>query len=311
MAAASGERIDRLALGAALVTVVVWASAFVGIRAAAEDFSPGALALGRLAVGAFALGALILVRGPVRPANRDLLLIAASGVVWFALYMVTLNAAERIVDAGTAAMLTNTGPIFIAIFAAAFLGEGFPPRLLLGCAIAFGGAVVFGLATSGAPIDGGDPGLGIALCLLAAVAYASGVTLQKPALRTVRPDAVAGIACLVGAVTCLPFAPALATELGGADLANVGWLVYLGLFPTAIGFATWTFALSRTPAGRLGSTTYLVPPVVIVLSWLLLGEVPSWLAIVGGALCISGVIVARSSASPFNAIGPRFARMRG
>ena len=45
-----------MALVAAVVTVVLWASAFVGIRAAGEDLSPGALSLGRLAVGSALLG---------------------------------------------------------------------------------------------------------------------------------------------------------------------------------------------------------------------------------------------------------------
>jgi drug/metabolite transporter (DMT)-like permease len=71
--------------------------------------------------------------------------------------------------------------------------------------------------------------------------------------------------------------------------------VYLGLFPTSVGFLAWTYALRRTAAGRLGAMTYLVPPVAIAISWLLLGEIPPALALVGGATCIVGVIVARSA----------------
>jgi len=295
--AASGERADRLALAAALVTVVLWASAFVGIRAAATDYSPVALALGRLVVGALALGVLVAIRGFARPGRRDAALIAGSGIVWFALYMVSLNEAERNIDAGTAAMLTNTGPIFIALFAGLFLGEGFPGRLLVGCVVAFVGTVIIGLARTSEPLAGGDAGLGIILCIVAAIAYATGVSLQKPALRSVAPPTVAWLGCTVGALVLLPFAPTLIREVGTADPANTAWLVYLGLFPTAIGFATWSFALSRTSAGRLGSTTYLVPPIVIVLSLAILGEVPPVLAVAGGALCIVGVIVARSSGS--------------
>ena len=78
---------------------------------------------------------------------------------------------------------------------------------------------------------------------------------------------------------------------------SVAWMVYLGLFPTAIGFTTWAYALRRTTAGRLGSTTYLVPPIVIVMSLVVLGEVPPMLSIAGGVLCIAGVIVARSRGS--------------
>src|SRR6188508_820238 len=102
---------DWIALGAALVTVVLWASAFVGIRAVATDLSPGSLALGRLFVGTIALGTVVLIRRPRRPSRRALPFIVASGILWFALYNVVLNAGERYIDAGTAAMLVNVGPI--------------------------------------------------------------------------------------------------------------------------------------------------------------------------------------------------------
>jgi drug/metabolite transporter (DMT)-like permease len=287
-------RADLLAIGAALLTIVLWSSAFVGIRAVTADLSPGSLAFGRLLVGSVALGILVATRGFVRPSTRDVVLIIASGLTWFAIYNLALNTAERSIDAGTASMLVNTGPIFLAIFAGLFLGEGFPARLVLGCAVAFAGAIVIGLATTSTDAIAGVTPVGVVLCLVAAVAYASGVTLQKPALRSIPAAQVTWMACLTGAITLLPFAPALVSEIGTAQASSLGWLVYLGLFPTAIAFTTWAFALKRTTAGRLGSTTYLIPPVVIAMSWLLLGEVPSVAAIAGGILCIAGVVVARS-----------------
>ena len=295
----SRSREELLAITAALVTVVLWASAFVGIRAVAGDFTAGSLALGRLAVGTVALGVALAARGWVRPSRRDLLLITASGLLWFALYNVALNEAERNVDAGTAAMLVNMGPIFIALLAGLFLGEGLPARLLAGCVVAFSGTAIIALAASSEPVPGADPTLGVVLCVAAALAYAAGVTLQKPAVRQVPALQVTWIACLVGTVACLPFAPGLAQELGSASPGGLGWLVYLGLFPTSIAFTTWAFALRHTSAGRLGATTYLVPPLVIVLGWAVLGEVPSPASIAGGALCIGGVIVARSHGRPW------------
>lgn len=294
--AAAGDTsrsIDRLALGAALLTIVLWSSAFVGIRAVAPDISPGPLAFGRLLIGFVVLGALVGARRQALPRGRDLALVAACGVLWFAIYNVALNSAERLVDAGTAAMLVNVGPILIAIFGWLFLAEGLPPRLLAGCAVAFGGAVVIGVATT----DGGggpDTTTGIVLCLVAAAAYAGGVTLQKPVLARASALSVTWLACGVGALATAPFAPQLIGELATAPLESTAWLVYLGLFPTALAFTTWAFALARTSAGRLGATTYLVPPVAILLSWGLLGEVPAVLAILGGAACIGGVIIARS-----------------
>ncbi len=289
-ASEGGSREALLAGGAALVTVVLWASAFVGIRAAGEDLSPGALSLARLLVGSAALGALVLVRRERFPARRDLPGIAICGVLWFGLYNVVLNAAEQRVDAGTAAMLVGVGPILIALLAGVLLREGFPRALITGCAVAFAGVVVIGLATSE---RGLDAGLGAVLCLVAALAYAGGVLTQKPLLRRVSALQVTWLACGVGALACLPFAPVLLREIGQADLSVVGWAVYLGVFPTALAFTTWAYALARTTAGRMGATTYLVPPLTVLMGWAILGEIPPALALLGGMLCLVGVAVTR------------------
>ena len=69
MSGADGQAIDRRALGAALITVVVWASAFVGIRDLVGAFSPGSIALRRLSVGVLALG-IVVWRSGWRPVAR-------------------------------------------------------------------------------------------------------------------------------------------------------------------------------------------------------------------------------------------------
>ena len=301
-------RRDLLPLAAIGVTVVLWASAFVAIRHVIAQVSAGPMALGRLLVGAVALGLILLVRSRRRPVASTTtsttpalgwppraawLRLLVVGVVWFAVYNVALNAAERRVDAGTAAMLVNVGPILIAVLAGLFLGEGFPRRLIAGVLVAFAGTVLIGVATS----TGGAADLwGVVLCLVAAVAYAVGVVTQKPLLATASGLHVTLIVTVIGMVACLPFAPALVDEIRAADPSTVAWLVYLGVGPTALGFLTWAYALARSSAGRLGAATYLVPPVVVGLAWLLLDETPATLALVGGLVCLAGVYVARRRA---------------
>lgn len=276
---------------AAGVTVVAWASAFVAIRALGGSFDAGPLALGRLLVGSLALGTVLALRRTwVPPTRREWALLTACGVAWFAVYNLALNAAEQLLDAGTTSMLVNVGPILIALLAGLLLGEGFPRWVVLGAGTAFVGAVLIGRATSEAA--GVDP-LGVVLSLLAAAAYAAGVVSQKPAVRRLPTLQVTFTPCAIGTVTCLPFTPALAAQLQTASAGAVAGLVYLGVVPTALAFATWAYALSRMDAGRLGVTTYLVPPLTIAASWPLLGEVPVPLALVGGALCLLGVAVSR------------------
>ncbi|MFE7369914.1 DMT family transporter [Streptomyces anulatus] len=279
------------ATAAACTTVVLWASAFVSIRSAGESYSPGALALGRLVTGALVLGAILLVRREGLPGRGAWRGIITSGVLWFGLYMVALNWGEQEVDAGTAAMLVNIGPILMALMGARMLGEGLPRRLLLGMGISFSGAVVVGLAMSG---HGSSSVLGVALCLVAAVVYALGVVSQKPALAHGSSLQINTFGCVIGAVACLPFTGVLVSEAADAPLSATLNMIYLGVFPTALAFTTWGYALARTTAGRMGATTYAVPAIVVLMAWVLLDEVPTPLGVLGGVLCLVGVAVSRS-----------------
>lgn len=285
-----------LAAGAAAVTVVLWASSFVAIRHVGTEISAGALSLARLGLGSIFLGALLLTRPrpAVRrwPAGRDWLPLIACGVLWFGVYNLALNEAERRLDAGTAAMLVHIAPLLIAVLAGIGLGEGFPRQLIIGGLVAFAGIVVIGTSTS----NGRAETWGVVLCVVAAVSYAVGVVTQKPLLSRLPAAEVTWLACTIGAVVCLPFTPALVSDVRSADAATIWWIVYLAAFPTALGFTTWAFALRRTSAGRMGVTVYAVPVVAILLAWLLLGETPTLLALGGGALCLAGVAISRRSA---------------
>jgi drug/metabolite transporter (DMT)-like permease len=290
------------AVVAAGVTVVLWASAFVSIRSAGAAYSPGALALGRLIAGALVLGVIATIRRIGWPPRAAWPGILVSGVLWFGGYMVVLNWGEREVDAGTAAMVVNIGPILIALLSARLLREGLPRPLLAGLVVSFAGAVVVGVSMSG---GGRSSVLGVLLCVLAAVAYACGVVAQKPALRHASALQVTTYGCLVGLIGCLPFAGVLVTEVADAPLSATLNVVYLGVFPTALAFTTWAYALARTSAGRMGATTYVVPALVVLMSWLFLGEVPGWLTLAGGALCLAGVAVSRAGSGPAPAVPSR------
>jgi drug/metabolite transporter (DMT)-like permease len=304
------RRTGGLVLLAAAVTVVLWASAFVAVRAAGHDYSPGALALGRQLAGSVGLTAIVLARAvrvagrapaegtggvarvvtalPALPRGRTLAGVVAWGVAWFALYNVALNGAEQHLDAGTTALLVNVAPVLVAVLAGLLLGEGFPRRLLAGMSVAFAGVAVIAVTTSTGDADV----LGVALGLAAAALYAGSATAQKRLLARVDALTMTWLGCLAGTVACLPFAPALVREASVAAGSSTLAVVYLGLFPTAVAFTTWGYALSRTSAGQLAASTYLVPPLVVVLSWALLAEVPAGLTLAGGVLSLAGVALA-------------------
>jgi len=283
-----------LPLAAVGCTLVFWASAFVAIRHLAHDFTAGSLSLGRLFVGAACLAVVALSRGVLRPTGREWVPLVVIGLLWFGLYNVALNAGERMVDAGTAAMLIQVAPVLIALLAALFLDERFTVQLGLGLALAFGGVALIAFSTPQAETLGERSyTVGVLLCLVSAVAYAISLILQKPLVARLPAVQVTWMACTIGAISCLPFAGDLVSQVQEAPASSIWWLVYLGVFPTAIAFTTYAFALRHMSAGNLGVTTYLVPPITIVLGLIFLSETPPTMAYVGGVLALVGVAVAR------------------
>lgn len=274
--------------GAVVLAVVLWASAFVAIRAVGDSLSPAPLALLRLATAALVLTVLALRKPLPRLSRKAFLLVSAYAVLWLAGYTVALNAGERHVDAGTAALLVNLAPLLVAFAAGRFLGEGFSRPLIIGALVALGGtAIIAAGATAQRDVAG------VLLCLLAAVLYAAGVLIQKVALKHVDGLTAIWLGCVVATVVLLPWLPQLITELGTAPAGAIAGGVYMGVFPTAIGFTAWAYALRRMDAGRLTTTTYAVPAVSVLLSWLLLGEIPTAYGLVGGAICLVGVAISR------------------
>jgi drug/metabolite transporter (DMT)-like permease len=290
----TGDGSDWRSLLAVAITVVAWASAFVVIRYAAHDISPGALSLGRLLVASLALSAMMLGRTLVRMSTREWALTGLVGIAWFAIYSVALNAGEQHVDAGTASMLIQFAPILIGVLAGILLGEGFPRMLVIGGLVAFAGTLIIGFATSTGEADLA----GVLLVLLSATVYSIAMVAQKVVLRRIPALQVTWLACLIGTVACLPFAGGLVRDLSVAPTPQILGVVYLGLVPTALAFSTWAYALSHTSAGKLGVTTFVVPPITILLGWLFLSEVPPMLAILGGALSLIGVAIARRPSGP-------------
>ncbi|MBS1699296.1 MAG: DMT family transporter [Actinobacteria bacterium] len=297
------RRNGALVLAAAVVTVVLWASAFIGIRGAGPHFDPGALALLRMLVGTVALTVIALRKGVRLPPRRQWPLAAVWGIGWFCVYNLALNAAEHTLDAGTAAMVVNLAPLMVVVFSGLFLREGFPKPLLVGAPIAFLGVVLIGLNSS---VHGGAFDIvGLLLALLAAVMYA-GCTLLQKHLLTAGADAttLTWLGAAAGTVALLPWSGDLVGTLQTAPLDATLWVMYLGVFPTAIAFTTWAYVLQRSTAGQTSATTYVVPAIAILLSWLILGEVPTPLMFIGGALCLLGVLVTRLRRRPAAAERP-------
>jgi drug/metabolite transporter (DMT)-like permease len=284
-------RHDRLvntnrAVIAALVVVVLWASAFPAIQVAAPALGVVGLSFVRLAMAAVVLAVIAAALHTRMPRWRDAGWIVAAGFFGMTAYQLLLNQGELHVPAGTASIIVAAAPLVSVAVARLLFQEAVSRFTVIGSAIALAGVTLVCLARSG-------------VSLSAAVWFVVGATivqgiyhpLQRPLLRRYTGLEVATYTMIAGTVMTIPFVPAAWESLIQASAG--GWIAaaYLGIAPSALGFVLWGYAVGRLPVAVSTSMLYLVPPVAVLISWTWLGEIPLPIELVGGIIVILGVLV--------------------
>ena len=276
--------------------VVLWASAFPAIKIGLEGYGPAHLTLLRHAVASLAFVPFLLAfRRRMWPDWRDVPAFVGLGVLGMSVYHLALNFGEVHVSAGATSLIIATAPALTAFVAWALTGDRLPPLGWVGSAISFAGVALIVLGDGA--VGRIHPAAG--LILVSALATAFFAVLQRPMLVRYRPLEVTAFATWGATLPLLAFAPGVATAVLNAPAASTWAVAHLGVVPSAIAYTLFAIALSRAPAPIVTSFLYLVPVVALLLSWWWLGEVPSSLTLVGGAVAVAGlVLVQRSKRRP-------------
>ena len=279
-------------VAAAAATVLLWGSAFPGIRAGLDAYGPGQLALLRYLFASGTMVLIALVRPFRLPRGRDLPGIAALGVLGFTIYHGALNYGQVTVTAGSASFITETAPIFATLMAVAFLGERLSARGWTGILVSFGGAALIAFGeTSGARLEPGA-----LLVLLAALSGAGYFTLQKWYLQRYSPLEITAYAMWAGTLLMAVWGPGLPEQVAAAAPSATLAVAYIGVFPGALGYVTYAYVLSELSVAQGTSLLYLVPLAVLPIAWVWHGEVPTIIALTGGLLVLGGVVLVQRRA---------------
>ncbi|WP_158880654.1 DMT family transporter [Rhodanobacter sp. L36] len=286
----TAERLDSRALVLIAIALLTWSSAYAAIAYALASFTPGEVALARLAIGSLCFGVLMLVRRTPLPQRRDWPQLALLGVLGLTVYHLALNHAETRIASGTAAILISLVPAATAAVSAIWLRERLSTRTLAGLGIALIGVVMVVLA-SGKQVKF-EPMA--ALVLISVVVSAIYFVGQKPLFVRNNMIGVTSFTFFAGTLGALPFGLHLPQALVAAPWSHIAALVWLGLAPTFVGYLAWNAALRRASASQVSSFIYFSPPIAVLIGWLWLDEKPGWLTLVGGAITVSGVVLANA-----------------
>ncbi len=196
-----------------------------------------------------------------------------------------LNYGEQTVQAGAAALLISTSPVFTAVLSTRFLGERLGGWGWAGVLVAFAGAAVIAFGQA----EGVSFNADALLILVAAAATSLYFIVCKPPLRRYTALEFTTYAIWAGTVPLLLFTPGLVEQLPKAATTSTITVLFLGIFPGAIAYVLWSYALSRMPASALSTFLYFQPVNAALIAWLWLGEIPTLLTVLGGVVSLGGV----------------------
>lgn len=285
------------AILAALGALILWSSAFAGISEVLTKggYGPGEAALLRFLFASAAAGAIAVIRRAPLPRREDVPRLLAAALAGITVYHLAFTFGMTRVSAGAGALIISSGPLWTALMAVTLLRERFTWWGWAGVVLAFGGVagIVLGEGRGGLEVE-----LMALLVLVAAVATAVYFVLAKRPLRHYSSLDFTSYVIWLGTIPMLVFLPGLIAQAQHAPAWSTWTVAYLGVFPGALAYVLWSYALARMPASTTASFLYGQPVLATLVAWGWQGVIPGAVTLAGGALALVGVALVQAKGRP-------------
>lgn len=293
---------ERLRTDLSLVLLAcIWGVNFSVVKVVLEELDPLALNALRFPLAATALGLVVARRrGRLLPHREDLPRILLLGLIGNVVYQLCFIYGLDWTRAGNASLLLSTTPVWTVLLSAAAGHERATPAVIFGVAGTLGGMTLVVLGRGEAISLGSQTLRGDLLMVGGAMLWSlytvagRGPIRRYGALRTTTWTLWAGTPLLV-----LMGLPSLArSDLGAVSAAAWLGVVYAGLLSVGLAYLIWYRGVQRLGNNRTAVYSNLVPVAALLTAWVWLGEVPTPLQLVGAAVILLGLTVARRAQPP-------------
>ncbi|CCC86851.1 DMT family transporter [Staphylococcus aureus] len=269
-----------------LFTIILWGSAFPMIKIALNDFSAESLSAFRLILATIILLPFVIIKKLPTPELRDIPVIFILGFCGFVIYHTALNFGETLISAGISGILVSTTPIFSSALAYIFLKEHFSKWNWLSSLVAFIGISIISISKDDYTTINV---LGVLIILLASFSESLYFTFQKKYIEKYGFIAFTLYTIMASSPFMLIFIPEIINDIHGATFTSIVSVLYLAIFPTIIPYVLLAYIVKSVGVSDATMSLYLTPIVSLLLSYLLLDELPTTLAIIGGIITLLGV----------------------
>ncbi|HHW9917209.1 DMT family transporter [Staphylococcus aureus] len=269
-----------------LFTIILWGSAFPMIKIALNDFSAESLSAFRLILATIILLPFVIIKKLPTPELRDIPVIFILGFCGFVIYHTALNFGETLISAGISGILVSTTPIFSSALAYIFLKEHFSKWNWLSSLVAFIGISIISISKDDYTTINV---LGVFIILLASFSESLYFTFQKKYIEKYGFIAFTLYTIMASSPFMLIFIPEIINDIHGATFTSIVSVLYLAIFPTIIPYVLLAYIVKSVGVSDATMSLYLTPIVSLLLSYLLLDELPTTLAIIGRIITLLGV----------------------
>lgn len=287
-----------------LLAILIWGINFTAVKVALISMTPLAFNGVRFALATVVTLGVLALQGrgsdnltPLRMPFRDVGRICLLGLAGHTVYQVLFANGLARTAPGNASLIMATSPIWIALFSFLLGLERINRLMAAGIALSFAGVIM--LITGSGKVDLTSSSLmGDIMMLGCAILWAVYAVGSKPLLTRYTPLELTAWSMLAGTIPLLLISLPQMLEQDWVAVPALGWgaLLYSAVLSVTVGYVIYSASVKRIGNARTAVYQNLTPVVAILFAWVTLGDKLALLQLVGGAIVLAGLMVARAGA---------------